>query len=249
MIEVCYCGRTGNIEDREPILSSHGRQSLRCPYCGHLDSLDWLAPDARQRVFQLAARGRVRSSLSMNQHAATERFTAYERTANPMTVRTHQQATTVADGRHADRTYWMFGNKMTILAGHADTDGRYDLIEGRPPAGYQTPLHRHTQYAEQLYVLDGEVTVVTDTQKVVVRAGETTTIPIGVVHAVAASGSSHGLVIASPSGFAGLIEAFGTPATTDTPPEITPADLERFTQLAAAFGDEILGPPGQLPGE
>lgn len=51
MQEVCYCGRTGEVEDREPVNDSDGRQALKCPDCGHLDHLSWLPEDARERVF------------------------------------------------------------------------------------------------------------------------------------------------------------------------------------------------------
>ena len=46
MREACYCGRTGEIEDRGPITASDGGRALRCPDCGHLDSLDWLPEEA-----------------------------------------------------------------------------------------------------------------------------------------------------------------------------------------------------------
>ncbi|MCA1704913.1 MAG: GNAT family N-acetyltransferase, partial [Actinobacteria bacterium] len=42
MREVCYCGRTGEVESREPVLNNDGRQALRCPECGHTDRLEWL---------------------------------------------------------------------------------------------------------------------------------------------------------------------------------------------------------------
>lgn len=42
MKESCYCGRTGDVEDREPILDGGGRSFLRCPDCGHVDYLEWL---------------------------------------------------------------------------------------------------------------------------------------------------------------------------------------------------------------
>ena len=149
------------------------------------------------------------------------------------------------------RRFWLFGNDMTVLANDSDTDGRYDLIEGRPSAGFQTPLHRHNRYSEQFYILDGEITVWAGKHKVVLHAGDTFTIPAGVDHTVASTGvgAAHSLTIASPSGFAGLIEAFGTPYTGDPPPEFSPPDLERFSSLAAEIGDVMLGPLGALPGE
>jgi len=76
-----------------------------------------------------------------------------------MTTRENHEKTEGTDGQMATRTFWFLGNRLTVLADHADTGGRYDLIEGHQPAGDQTPPHRHTRYDEQLYVVDGELTV------------------------------------------------------------------------------------------
>ncbi|QIN82331.1 hypothetical protein GBA63_06460 [Rubrobacter tropicus] len=56
MRESCYCGRAGEIEDREPVTDGDGRRALKCPDCGHLDHLSWLSADARVRVFEEAKR-------------------------------------------------------------------------------------------------------------------------------------------------------------------------------------------------
>jgi hypothetical protein len=57
MLESCYCGRTGEIEDREPVITD-GRHALRCPEedCGHLEYLQWLPEEARRTVFEKAER-------------------------------------------------------------------------------------------------------------------------------------------------------------------------------------------------
>jgi quercetin dioxygenase-like cupin family protein len=138
---------------------------------------------------------------------------------------------------------WLFGSRLTVLAGEADTRGRYDLIEGWFPPGIQTPLHRHRRYSEHLYVLEGEYTVWVGGQKVVLRPGKHVIVPVGVAHAVAATGDgpARGLVVASPSGFARLITSVGTQDAT------APADMDLFLRLSAELGDEILGPPGTLP--
>jgi mannose-6-phosphate isomerase-like protein (cupin superfamily) len=166
-----------------------------------------------------------------------------------MTTRESHEKTEGTDGRTATRTLWFFGLRFTILADHAETGGRYDLIEVHQPSGVQTPPHRHTRYDEQLYVLDGERTIWAGERKVVLHAGETFRVPAGTPHVVAATGEgpAHSLVIASPSGFARLIEEVGTPDTGGAPPEPSAADLERANRVAAEVGDEILGPPGALP--
>jgi hypothetical protein len=47
MLESCFCGRTGEFEDREPVVTRDGERALRCPDCGHLDHLTWLPEEAR----------------------------------------------------------------------------------------------------------------------------------------------------------------------------------------------------------
>jgi hypothetical protein len=49
------------------------------------------------------------------------------------------------------KSYWMSGARFTVHASHEDTAGRYGLIEGGGPPGFQAPFHRHNRYAEQLY--------------------------------------------------------------------------------------------------
>jgi len=58
MLESCYCGRAGEIEDREPVVGDDGGRALRCPEedCGHLEYLEWLPEEARRTVFERAER-------------------------------------------------------------------------------------------------------------------------------------------------------------------------------------------------
>jgi hypothetical protein len=54
--KTCFCGRTGEIEDREPLMDGDARRALRCPDCGHVDHLYWFPDDARRLVFEEAER-------------------------------------------------------------------------------------------------------------------------------------------------------------------------------------------------
>jgi hypothetical protein len=54
--ESCYCGRVGDVEDRHPVLRDGRTEALRCPRCGHLDSLPYLDADARREAFEEAER-------------------------------------------------------------------------------------------------------------------------------------------------------------------------------------------------
>jgi quercetin dioxygenase-like cupin family protein len=146
-------------------------------------------------------------------------------------------------------SYWLLNARLRVLAGHAETGGRFDLVEGWFPPGTLTPPHRHGAYSELIYVLDGEFTVWAGGRKAVLRRGDNHTIPAGTAHVVAATsgGPARALVIASPSGFARLITEVGTPVGGDGMPPSALPDLEPFLRVSAELGDEILGPPGALP--
>ncbi|MEH1899679.1 MAG: cupin domain-containing protein, partial [Nostoc sp.] len=105
------------------------------------------------------------------------------------------------------------------------------------------PLHRHTRYSEQIYVLSGEFTVWAGEKKAVLSAGESFLIPTATPHTVAVLNEQPArvLVVAAPSGFARLIAAVGTLDEKETP------DMELFERICLEIGDEILGPPGTLP--
>ncbi|WP_414586153.1 cupin domain-containing protein [Scytonema sp. PCC 10023] len=141
------------------------------------------------------------------------------------------------------QSFWLFGQRLHIVADHTTTGGQYDLIEGYFPPGAQTPLHRHTRYSEQLYVLSGEFTVWAGENKVVLTAGESFLIPVGTPHMIGVFNDkpARGLMISAPSGFARLIAAVGTLSEAETP------DMALAERISAELGDEILGPPGTLP--
>jgi mannose-6-phosphate isomerase-like protein (cupin superfamily) len=149
------------------------------------------------------------------------------------------------------KSYWFFGHRLTILAGPADTEGRYDLIEGWDPPGAQVPLHRHRRYSEQIYVLEGEVTVWAGKRKLVLRPGDNVFIPPDTAHTGVATGDgpARALAVTSPTGFARLVTEVGIPDDGSGVPPSTDVDMDLYQRVAAELGDEILGPPGALPAE
>jgi quercetin dioxygenase-like cupin family protein len=146
-------------------------------------------------------------------------------------------------------SYWLFGTRLIVLSSHADTAGRYDLVENVLPPGAQILPHRHTRYSEQLYVLEGELTAWAGERKVVLRRGENVFIPVGTPHSLAATGEGHtrALVVAWPSGFAHLVTETGTPDDGCGAPPSASFDMDRFLRIAAELGDELVGPPRALP--
>ena len=147
------------------------------------------------------------------------------------------------------QTFWFIDNHQTILADHDDTGGRYELIEGLSPAGTETPPHRHTRHTEHFYVLEGELTVWLEGRTAVLGVGESIFVPLGAAHAIGSTGDgpARGVVVASPSGFARLIEEAGIPDTDDTPPPPGFMDMDLFGRVSEEIGDELLGSPGTRP--
>ncbi len=60
MQEICFCGRSGDIEDREPVSLEDGGQALRCPECGHIERATWLSDWLRTEVFEEAVERKAR---------------------------------------------------------------------------------------------------------------------------------------------------------------------------------------------
>jgi quercetin dioxygenase-like cupin family protein len=145
------------------------------------------------------------------------------------------------------QSYWFGGTRLSVLAGAAETEGRYDLIDGWFPAGAQVPPHRHQRYSEHVYVLRGEFTVWVGKRKTVLRPGADVFIPPGTAHALHVTGAGRAIVIAAPSGFARLVTEVGVPDDGSGVPPSAPTDMELFHRVAAELGDELLGPPGALP--
>jgi carboxymethylenebutenolidase len=149
------------------------------------------------------------------------------------------------------KSYWLVGTRLNVIAGQADTEGRYDLVDGWFPPGAQIAPHLHRRNSEQIYVLEGEFTVWAGESKAVLRPGDNFIIPAGMAHALAVSGDGPGraLIVASPSGFARLITEVGTPDKGGETPPSVPTDMDLLRRVAADLGDEFLGPPGVLPDE
>ena len=56
MREVCFCGWSGDIEDRLPINLSDGNWGLACPNCHQVDPLLWLPEASRHTALIEAVR-------------------------------------------------------------------------------------------------------------------------------------------------------------------------------------------------
>jgi hypothetical protein len=71
MVEACFCGRVGELTEREVVPLGDGGWGLVCPACGHLDRLQWM-PEAlaAQLVAEAGIRRAQHQPLNLLAHAA-----------------------------------------------------------------------------------------------------------------------------------------------------------------------------------
>lgn len=142
------------------------------------------------------------------------------------------------------RAIWFLDTLTFIKVAGAETRGAYSMCEQVLPPGHETPYHLHRNEDEGFYVLEGELTMVLDGKRRLVRTGDFVFGPRGVPHGLRVAGAERvrTLVVASPAGFEGFVSEMGLPAKSLTfPPRVQP-DMEKLVLLAAKYGIEILGP-------
>jgi mannose-6-phosphate isomerase-like protein (cupin superfamily) len=133
------------------------------------------------------------------------------------------------------KRYSARGSVMFFKAIADQDDGDFSLMERTlPPAGRRPPSHRHTNCSEAYFVLDGMVSVVTESEDLTLGPEEFLLVPRGVAHTFGNAGDVEArlLVIHAPAMdayFAGLHELWNA----EKPPT---EDDERA--LMARFGME-----------
>lgn len=143
------------------------------------------------------------------------------------------------------------GDKQSFLGGgiHTwklmteDTGGAFFMFEDLLTLGKTTPLHRHPEADETVYVLEGEILINVEGNDHRVGAGGMTFTPKGTPHAILVS-SDHArlLTVQSPGIGQAFYRGASEPATDDTSDTV---DIERIQTAAKANprAIELLGPP------
>ena len=124
-----------------------------------------------------------------------------------------------------------------------DTDGRLFAFEDDMVRGKCTPLHRHPEADEIVYVIEGEILVNADGVETVVGAGGLTFNPRGVSHAfLVTSETARLLTVQTPGVGARFYLDASDEATSDAADRV---DLTRLRSAAQGnpHGIELLGPP------
>lgn len=142
-----------------------------------------------------------------------------------------------------DKQSFAGGGTHTWKLRTEDTDGAFFVFEDVMTEGKPTPLHRHPEADETVYVLDGEILVQIDGTQTRVGVGGMTFTPRGTPHAfLVLSKTARVLTIQSP----GIGQGFYRDASEATANEVSTAvDIARLQASAKANprGIEILGPP------
>lgn len=140
--------------------------------------------------------------------------------------------------------YGVGGSRYRILAGGADTGGRFACLEVTMAPGRGSPPHRHAFVAEGIYVLEGDVEFTFGTNRVRLKPSAFYHVPAGRGMRFQNVGSTPArmLAFAVPAGLERFIADVGTvlDGTTAPAPAPTPADLERLVNRAPLCGIEIL---------
>lgn len=130
-----------------------------------------------------------------------------------------------------------------IKAGRDLTGGQFSLIEQIIPAGFESPWHVHHSEDEAFYVIEGQMSVLTEAGSVLLQAGGFAFGPRGLPHGfrIEGDGPARILLMTTGSDFADFI------AETSVPGNAPPAAPDMALLMAAAERHRIaiLGP---LPG-
>src|ERR1700731_3696675 len=130
------------------------------------------------------------------------------------------------------RTVAVVGDVYRFLATGEDTNDKYALWEAIVPPGGGPPPHVHSREEEGFYVLEGEITLTVNGERIVATAGTFANLPVGVPHSFKNEGNKPArmLISVAPAGLEQMFFECGVPvesgATTALPP--TKAESEKM---------------------
>ena len=112
------------------------------------------------------------------------------------------------------RTVAVVGDVYRFLATGAETGGKYATWEAVVPPGVGPPPHAHSREEESFFVLEGEITITVNGERVVAGAGTFANMPVGSLHSFKneSDRTARMLISVAP---AGLEQMFVTRRTAD----------------------------------
>ena len=141
------------------------------------------------------------------------------------------------------RTLAVVGDVYRFLATGDDTNGKYAIWEAIVLPGGGPPPHVHSREEEGFYILEGEITLTIDGERLVATVGMFANMPVGVPHSFKNESDrpARMLISVAPAGLERMFFEFGVPvpqgATTAPPP--TKEEIEKLLTVAPRYGIEI----------
>ncbi len=123
---------------------------------------------------------------------------------------------------------------VRLIAGAADTMGRFCVFEQETPAGWGPPRHIHTHEDEIVYILEGTYEVSFGDERRTLTAVGCAILPRGVVHRIRNVGPTAGriLCVVTPGGLEELFEAVGRKSI--------PLTVAQQAEMAKPYGVTVL---------
>jgi quercetin dioxygenase-like cupin family protein len=148
----------------------------------------------------------------------------------------------VRDHADAERRWFFGGGLHHWKVTTADSAGAFSMFEDELTKGKTTPLHRHPESDEMLYIIDGEILVSIDGHERRLGAGGVALIPRGTPHALlVTSDRARLLIFGTSNGTEAFFRAASEPAADGAS---GPVDFGRVRDAAVQTGGmEMLGPP------
>jgi quercetin dioxygenase-like cupin family protein len=145
---------------------------------------------------------------------------------------------------------WAMGSLFEHLVSAGETGGDLGVSLVTQPPGIATPLHRHTQEAEALFVLEGRIDYRAGEDLHELEGGDFLYLPLGLPHAFRIRGTSPArfLALTTPGGLMGLYDEVGVPAAEVRVPaegegRAMAEEIGRWNEVGPRYGLEVVGPP------
>ena len=149
----------------------------------------------------------------------------------------------IRDAGEGEKRSFLGGGLHTWKLTTEDTGGAFFMFEDALSQSKATPLHRHPEADEMVYVLEGEIVVNIDGNERRVGAGGMTFTPKGVPHAfIVVSDSARLLTMQTPGIGQGFYRGASEPASDDRSDTVDIARVQA-TARENPRGVELLGPP------
>ena len=140
------------------------------------------------------------------------------------------------------RAFWFLDTLMFVKATGQQTGGMLGMIEQVLPAGSETSYHVHHAEDEYWYILEGEVTFISEERRIEATPGSFVFMPRDIPHGLRTQTPTRLLVFSTPPSFVDFAIEMSEPATKLSIPPSAPALTEERRSLSAKYDIEILGP-------